>query len=139
MLEHFLLRPSARIPSSCPLHQSPERCASKKDKPYLLGTLCTVCRSPTRATLMGQATSARRNRSGPEHFPFLRSLEVVGLRSGRISLHSFPERILTHAHCATILSPLSMHVHPLDLAIVVAYLLGVTGLGMCFRSKKRQL
>ena len=30
-----------------------------------------------------------------------------------------------------------MHIHPLDLAIVIAYLLGVTALGVCFRGKQR--
>src|SRR5882757_5063466 len=32
-----------------------------------------------------------------------------------------------------------MHIHPLDLAIVIVYLLGVTTLGMHFRSRQRQV
>ena len=55
----------------------------------------------------------------------------------RLSL--FPDHILTPSHPATILSPLSMHIHPLDLAIVIVYLLGVTALGMRFRRKQRDL
>src|SRR5260370_32645126 len=58
---------------------------------------------------------------------------------------AFRRVFLTRLHLATILDALfrsvqearwernSMRIHPLDLAIVIAYLLGVTALGMRFR------
>jgi hypothetical protein len=57
---------------------------------------------------------------------------------------------LTHRYAATILVTLReaarraaesepMHIHPLDLAIVIVYLLAVTALGVYFRGKQRDV
>src|SRR6266481_4094470 len=110
-------RPLGRSPSSCPRRRIPERSAwekHKRERSTIVGQV--QCECANRKSSPGVVISSRI----PQSF-----LDAAALRN-------YPRRTFPSLPTAP-RKRHSMRIHPLDLAIVIAYLFGVTALGMRFR------
>src|SRR5437660_3786687 len=110
-------RPSGRSLSSCPRRRIPERSAWEKHK-------------RERSTIVGQVQCECANRKSSPGVVISSRIPQSFLDAA--ALHNYPRRTFPSLQSAP-RKRHSMRIHPLDLAIVIAYLFGVTALGMRFR------